>query len=77
MSGEAGSEGPSTGWGVAGMQERVAEEGAMVSRGERTEVEGVEDWMWEWKEWCQMAPGEPCPAGLLYSMDLNAGTSCV
>ena len=31
--------------------------------------------MWEWKEWRQVAPGELCPAGLVYSMDLNAGTS--
>ena len=32
--------------------------------------------MWEWREWRQVAPGEPCPAGLVYSMDLHAGTSC-
>ena len=32
--------------------------------------------MWEWQEWRQVAPGEPCPAGLVYSMDLHAGTSC-
>ena len=31
--------------------------------------------MWEWREWRQVAPGEPCPAGLVYSMDLNTGTS--
>ena len=31
--------------------------------------------MWEWREWRQVAPGEPCPAGLAYSMDLHAGTS--
>ena len=32
--------------------------------------------MWEWREWRQVAPREPCPAGLAYSMDLDAGTSC-
>ena len=32
--------------------------------------------MWKWREWRQVAPGEPCPAGLVYSMDLNAGTTC-
>ena len=41
----------------------------------RAKGEGVEDWMWEWREWRQVAPGEPCPAGLAYSMDLHAGTS--
>ena len=25
--------------------------------------------------WAPVAPGEPCPAGLAYSMDLHAGTS--
>ena len=76
LSGEASSEGPSTGRGVTGMQGRMADDGAVEPRGERAEVEGVEDWMWEWREWRQVAPGEPCPAGLVYSMDLNAGTSC-
>ena len=32
--------------------------------------------MWEWREWRQVAPGEPCPAGLVYSINLHAGTSC-
>ena len=32
--------------------------------------------MWEWREWRQVVPGEPCPAGLVYSMDLHAATSC-
>ena len=76
LSGEAASEGPSTERGVAGMQERVADDGRVESRGERAEVEGVEDSMWEWRELRKLAPGEPCPAGLVYSMDLNAGTSC-
>ena len=43
---------------------------------ERAKVEEVEDWMWEWRKWRQVALGEPCPAGLVYSMDLHAGTSC-
>ena len=41
----------------------------------RAKEEGVEDWMWEWRECGQVAPSEPCPAGLAYSMDLHAGTS--
>ena len=32
--------------------------------------------MREWREWRPLAPGEPWPAGLVYSMDLHAGTSC-
>ena len=36
---------------------------------------GVEDRMWEWRKWQQVAPGEPCPAVGVYSMDVNAGTS--
>ena len=53
-----------------------AEGGGVVEpSGRRAKGEGVEDWMWEWREWRQVAPGEPCPAGLAYSMDLHAGTS--
>ena len=47
----------------------------MEPSGRRANGEGVEDWTWEWREWRQVAPGEPCPAGLAYSMDLHAGTS--
>ena len=50
LSGEARWEGPSTGGGVTGMQERVADDGAVEPRGERAEVEGVEDSIWEWRE---------------------------
>ena len=57
------------------MQERAADGGAVEPSGARAEVQGVEDGMWEWREWRQVAPGEPCPAGPVYSMDLNAGTS--
>ena len=49
--------------------------GVVEPSGRRTKGEGVEDWMWEWREWRQVAPSEPCPAGLAYSMDLHAGTS--
>ena len=53
-----------------------AEGGGVVEpSGRRAKEEGVEDWMWEWREWRQVALGEPCPAGLAYSMDLHAGTS--
>ena len=72
---EAGSEGSGTKRGVTEMEERAAGNGAVEPSGERAEVEGMEDWMWEWREWRKVAPGEPCPAGLVYSMDLNAGTS--
>ena len=43
--------------------------------GRRAKEEGVEEWMWEWREWRQVAPGEPCLAGRAFSMDLHAGTS--
>ena len=53
-----------------------AEGGGVVEPSERRgKGEGVEDWIWEWREWRQVAPGEPCLAGLAYSMDLHAGTS--
>ena len=42
----------------------------------RAKVEGVEDWTSEWRDLRQVVPGEPCPAELVYRMDLNAGTSC-
>ena len=35
----------------------------------------MEDWMWEWREWRKVAPGEPRPAGLVYCMDLATGTN--
>ena len=50
--------------------------GVVEPSGEHAKVEGVEDWMWEWREWRHVVPREPCPAGLVYSMDLHAGTSC-
>ena len=76
LSKEAGLEGPGTERGVTEMQERAADDGAIEPSGERAEVEGVEDWMWEWRGWHQVAPGEPSPAGLVYGTELNAGTSC-
>ena len=48
--------------------------GVVEPSGERAKVQGVEDWMWEWRDWRQVAPREPCPAGLAHSMDLHAGT---
>ena len=50
--------------------------GVVEPSGESAKVEGVVEWMREWREWRQVAPGEPFPAGLVYSMDLHAGTSC-
>ena len=76
LSEEAGSGGQSTELGVTETQERAADDGAVEPSRERAGVEGVEVWMWEWREWRQVAPGEPCSAGLVYSMDLHAGTSC-
>ena len=49
--------------------------GVVEPSGELAKVEGVEDWMWEWQDWPQVEPGEACPAGLVYSMDLHAGIS--
>ena len=49
--------------------------GVLEPSRESAKEEGVEDWMWEWQDWRQVAPGKPCPAGLAYSMDLHAGTS--
>ena len=72
----ADSGGRGTGRGVQETQAQAMGSGVVEPSGERAKVEGVEDWMWEWREWRQVAPGEPCPAGLVYSMDLHAGTSC-
>ena len=58
------------------MHKRAADDGAVEPRGELEEIEGVEDSMWEWREWRQLAAGDQCPAGLVYSMHLHAGTSC-
>ena len=73
---EAHSGGRGTGRGVQETQAQAMGSGVMEPSGERAKVEGVEDWMWEWREWRQVVPGEPCPAGLVYSMDLHASTSC-
>ena len=71
-----GSGGQGTKRGVQETQARATDSGAVEPSGERAKVVGVEDWMWEWREWRQVAPGEPCPAGLMYSMVLQAGTRC-
>ena len=63
------------GRGVPKAQTPAEGGGVLEPSGGRAKGEGVEDWMWEWREWRQVAPGEPCPAGLAYSMDLHAGTS--
>ena len=72
---KADSGGQDTGRGVQEAQAQAMGSGVVDPSGERAKVEGVEDWMWEWRDWRQVAPGEPCPAGLAYSMDLHAGTS--
>ena len=69
------SGGKDAGRGVLEVQTPAKGGGAVEPSGRHAIEEGVEDWMWEWREWCQVAPGEPCPAGLAYSMDLHAGTS--
>ena len=51
------------------------DQGVVAPCGGRTEVEGLEESMWKWREWCKVAPREPCLAGLVYSMDLDTGTS--
>ena len=73
---EADSGGRGAGRGVQEAQAQAMGSGVVEPSGERAKVEGVEDWMWEWRERRQVVPGEPCPAGLVYSMDLHAGTSC-
>ena len=75
LSERADSGGQDTGRGVQEAHAQAMGSGVVEPSGERAKVEGVEDWMWEWRDWRQVAPGEPCPAGLAYSMDLHAGTS--
>ena len=57
------------------MQQGAIDQGAVAPCGGRTEAEGVENWMWEWREWRKVPRGEPCLAGLLLCMDLAAGTN--
>ena len=68
------SGGQDAGRGVPEAQAPAEGGGVVEPSGRRVKGEGVEDWMWEWREWRQVAPGEPCPAGLAYSMDPHAGT---
>ena len=70
----ADSGGQATKRGVQEAQAQGMGSGVVKPSGEPAKVEGVEDWMPEWRDWIQVAPGEPCPAGLAYSMDLHAGT---
>ena len=69
------SGGQYAGRGVPKAQTPAGGGGVVEPSGGRAKGEGVEEWMWEWREWRQVAPGEPCPAGLAYRMDLHAGTS--
>ena len=69
------SGGQDAGRGVPKAQTPAGGGGVVEPSGGRTKGEGVEEWMWEWREWRQVAPGEPCPAGLAYRMDLHGGTS--
>ena len=69
------SGGQDAGRGVPEAQTPAEGGGVVEPSGRRAKGEGLEDWMWEWREWRQVASGEPCPAGLAYSMDLHAGTS--
>ena len=69
------SGGQDAGRGVPKAQTPAEGGGVEEPSGGRAKGEGVDDWMWEWREWRQVAPGEPCLAGLAYSMDLHAGTS--
>ena len=69
------SGGQDAGRGVPEAQTPAVGGGVVEPSGRRAKGEGVEHWMWEWREWRQVAPGEPCPPGLAYSMDLHAGTS--
>ena len=69
------SGGQGAGRGVPKAQTPAEGGGVVEPSGGRAKGEEVEGWMWEWREWRQVAPGEPCPAGLAYRMDLHAGTS--
>ena len=70
-----GSGGQDAGRGVPEAQAPAEGGGVVEPSGRCAKGEGVEDWMWEWRKWRQVAPGEPRLAGLAYSMDLYAGTS--
>ena len=73
---EAVASGGQDAWRGVPEAQTPAEGGGVVEpSGRRAKEEGVEDWMWELREWRQGAPSEPCQAGLAYSMDLHAGTS--
>ena len=63
------------GRGAGGVPEGTMGHGAVEPRGGPTKDEGVEECMWEWRDWRQVAPGELCPAGLVFSMDLATGTN--
>ena len=58
---------------------RAAEVGvnweALARCGDRTAVKGVEEWMWEWRDWRVVVHGEPCPGCLEHKMDFATGTS--
>ena len=56
--------GQDTGRGVPEAQVQAMGSGVLEPSGERAKEEGVENWMWEWRDWRQVAPAEPCPAGL-------------
>ena len=58
------SGGQDAGRGVPEAQTPAEGGGVVEPSGRRAKEEGVEDWMWEWREWRQVAPGQPCPAGL-------------
>ena len=72
----ADSGGQGTKRGVHETQTKTMDSGVLEPSRERAKVEGVEDWIWKRREWRQVAPGEPFPAGLVYSVHLHAGTSC-
>ena len=59
---------------VERVQEGAMDQGAVAPCGGRVGVEGVEEWMWEWRQWRTVAPGDPCPAGMVFRMGLAAGT---
>ena len=48
---------------------------AVAQYGGRMAVEGVEEWMWEWREWRVVVPRKACPDGLDFHMDFATGTN--
>ena len=76
---EADSGRRGAGRGVQETQAQAMGSGVVEPSGESARVEGVEDWMWEWREWRQVVPvvqhGPPCGHQLCPADRQPAGTA--